>query len=98
MQFYYEQGTNKQFRSIKEIDKQFRSIKRRKKIQSITPQARQENDRQKLGHVSEPAKSNLYFRFYLICCLIFFYSARMHDSRSIIPKKRSIANKRRIHY
>ena len=70
MQFYYEPGTNKQFRSIKEIDKQFEL--KDKKIQSITPQARQENDRQKLAHVSEPAKSNLYSGFYLICCLIFF--------------------------
>lgn len=36
-QFYYEPGTNKQFRSIKEVNKHLES--KRKKIQPTTPQA-----------------------------------------------------------
>lgn len=103
MQFYYEPGTNKQFRSIKEVNKHLES--KQKKIQLTTPLALPENHRHNpetppvvdLACVSETAKSNLGFGLYLICCLIFYcVYARMQDCGSNIPKKkRSIAAKQR---
>lgn len=66
VQLYYEPGTNKQFRSIKEVEKYLQS--KRQTIQQITTtQALQETDHQKLElqpvvdlpNVSEPAKPNL---------------------------------------
>ncbi|KAK9194992.1 hypothetical protein WN943_003108 [Citrus x changshan-huyou] len=45
-QFYYEPGTNKQFRSFKEVEKHL--LSKGQNINPITPNALQENDRQKL--------------------------------------------------
>ncbi|KAK9194993.1 hypothetical protein WN943_003109 [Citrus x changshan-huyou] len=46
VQFYYKPGTNKQFRSFKEVEKHLQS--KGQNINRITPNALQENDRKKL--------------------------------------------------
>ena len=74
VQFYYKPGTNKQFRSFKEVEKHLQS--KGQNINRITPNALQENDRKKLEtppvagltKVSELSKSNLTFGLYLNCC------------------------------
>ena len=79
VQFYYEPGTNKQFRSFKEVEKHL--LSKGQNINPITPNALQENDRKKLEtppvvgltNVSELSKSHFTFGLYLNCCFQFSY-------------------------
>lgn len=77
LQFYYEPGTNKQFRSFKEVEKHL--LSKGQKINPNSPNASQENDQDKLQtqpavdltNVSGHLKLNFTFGFYLIVAFKF---------------------------